>query len=241
LVLSAGLQTFGRAADDAAGAILDKAIQAAGGKEALEKCRAVHWKTQGKMFFNDNESSYTTEATADGLAKYRSVFEGEFGGNQVRGVTVFNGDHGWRVFGGMAQTLDRPALDTEKRRLYLQLVPRTLLPLVGEGFRLKAGSDQTIGGKPVAVLLVTGPDGKEFTLSFDKETGLPVKLEAEVTGFGGEEFTQETTFADYKDFDGIKLATRVESLRDGEKFIEQELLEFKPLDKVEATTFDEPK
>jgi DNA invertase Pin-like site-specific DNA recombinase len=53
--------------------------------------------------------------------------------------------------------------------------------------------------------------------------------------------TQETTFANYKEFGGIKKATKIENKRDGEKFLEQEITEFKVLDKVDPKTFDEPK
>ena len=38
-----------------------------------------------------------------------------------------------------------------------------------------------------------------------------MKIVAVVAGFKGDEFTQETTLADYKDFDGIKKATKVEN------------------------------
>jgi hypothetical protein len=62
-----------------------------------------------------------------------------------------------------------------------------------------------------------------------------------VIGFQGQEYTQETTFADYKDFDGIKKATKVEVKRDGEKFQEMEVTEFKVLDKVDPDAFAEPK
>ena len=57
----------------------------------------------------------------------------------------------------------------------------------------------------------------------------------------GEEFTIETSFANYKDFDGIQKATKIESNRDGEKFLDAELTEFKIVDKVDASTFDQPK
>jgi hypothetical protein len=87
---------------------------------------------------------------------------------------------------------------------------------------------------------VTGPDGKEFTLAFDKDSGLPARMVAKVIGFQGQENLQETTYADYKDFDGIKKATKVESKRDGEPFIKQEVVEFKALEKVDPKTFAEP-
>jgi hypothetical protein len=125
--------------------------------------------------------------------------------------------------------------------LYLQVIPVTLVALKGKGFKVKAAGDEKVGDKPAVVLEVTGPDDKTFKISFDKESGLPVKQVAKVIGFMGEEFTQETTFGDYKDFGGIKKATKVEAKRDGEKFISQEITDFKPVEKVDAKTFDEPK
>jgi hypothetical protein len=61
-----------------------------------------------------------------------------------------------------------------------------------------------------------------------------------VIGFTGEEFTQETIYDGYKDFEGIKKATKIESKRDGEKFINYEITEFKALKSVDAGAFKEP-
>jgi hypothetical protein len=54
-------------------------------------------------------------------------------------------------------------------------------------------------------------------------------------------FTEETTFADYKEFAGIKIATKVVAKRGGEKYLESQITEFKVLDKVDPKMFDEPK
>ena len=155
-------------------------------------------------------------------------------------MTVLNGDKGWRKFGDNKMDLDGDALANEKRQIYLQVIPSPLLPLKGKGFKLEAAGEEKVGDKPAVGIKVTAPDGKDFTLYFDKESGLPVKLVAKVVGFQGDEFTQETTYKDYKDFDGIKKATKVESKRDGENFIKSEITEFKVLDKVDPKTFSEP-
>jgi hypothetical protein len=86
-----------------------------------------------------------------------------------------------------------------------------------------------------------GPDGKDFTLYFDKESGLPVRLVAKVIGWRGEEYVQDSTFSDYKDFGGFKKAAKTSIKRDGEDFLEAEITDFKVLDKVPADTFAEPK
>lgn len=222
-------------------AIVDKGIKAIGGEEKLGKAPIVSWRSKGKFLFGDNESPFTVEGTAQGLDKIRQEFEGEFGGNKVQGIVVVNGDKGWRRFGDMSGQLDKEALANEKRRLQLQLIPATLVPLKDKQFKLDAAGEQIVGGKPAAVVKATGPDGKEFTVYFDRESGLPVKQVANVIGFMGEEYKQESTYADYMDFGGIKKATKIESKRDGEKFFEQEVTDFKLLDKVDDEKFAEPK
>ena len=156
-------------------------------------------------------------------------------------MTVLSGDKGWRKFGDTGMELDKDGVANEKRILYLQVIPVTLVPLKGKDFKVEAAGTEKVGDNPATVLKVTGPDGKDFKLYFDQKSGLPVKQVAKVIGFMGEEFTQETTFGGYKDFGGIKKATKVVSKRDGQKFLSQEVTEFKVLDKVDPKTFAEPK
>jgi hypothetical protein len=137
--------------------------------------------------------------------------------------------------------LDGDAVANEKRTIYIAAIPTLLVQLKGKGFKVESAAEEKVGDKPAAGLKVTGPDGKDFTMYFDKESGLPVRLVAQVIGFGGEEFKQDTTFSDYKDYDGIKKATKSSSKRDGEKFVDLETTEFKVLDKVDAETFSQPK
>jgi hypothetical protein len=239
--LACGLGSPVRADEKDATAIVDKAIKAMGGEEKLGKANAMSWKAKGKMTFGGSEGDMSAQVTVRGLDQLRQEFEGEFGGNKVQGIFVLDGDKGWRKFGGMGGELDKTALANQKRGVYLQVVPTTLVQLKGKGFKMEAGGEEKVGGKPAVAIKATGPDGKDFTLFFDKESNLPVKLVAKVAGFQGNEVTQETTYGNYKEFDGIKKATKIESKRDGEKFQELEITEFKVLDKVDPKTFDEPK
>ncbi len=221
--------------------VLDKAIKALGGEEKLSKAEALTWKSKGKITIEGNQNEISTQATAQGLDHFQSTFEGEFNGNKIKGVSVLNGEKGWRKFGDQSMDMDPDAVKNEKRTVYLMVVPATIVPLKSKSFKVESAPDESIKGKPAAVLKVTGPDGKDFTLSFDKESGLPVHLVAKVIGFNGEEYLQDSTFSDYKDFGGIKKATKVTIKRDGEGFLEGEVTEFKVLDKVPAETFAEPK
>jgi len=244
MLLAAAVSLVGapiRADEAQVNQVLDKAIKALGGEEKLSKSEAVTWKSKGKITIEGNQNEFSSEATVQGIDHYRSAFEGEFNGNQVKGHSVLNGDKGWRKFGDQSMDMDADAVKNEKRNVYLMIVPATIVPLKSKSFKVESAPDESITGKPAAVLKATGPDGKEFTLYFDKESGLPVRLVAKVIGFNGEEYLQDSTFSDYKDFGGFKKAAKTSIKRDGENFVEVEVTEFKVLDKVPADTFAEPK
>jgi hypothetical protein len=240
-VLLSGLSGLTLADEVDPKAVLDKGIKALGGEEKLGKSGCYTVKAKGTLTFNGNNNEFKTQGTVQGLDHYRSEFEGEFNGDAIKVVTVVNGDKGWRKFGDNMMELEGDGIANEKRTIYLAVLPTTLVPLKGKDFKLEAAGEEKVDDKSAVAIKVTGPDGKDFKLFFDKESGLPVKLVARVIGFGGDEFTQETTYTNYKEFDGAKKATKLSSKRDGEKFIEQEVTDFKLIDTVPADTFSEPK
>jgi hypothetical protein len=240
VMLASGMAITARADDTDPNAILDKAIKALGGEEKLKKAEAISWKSKGTITFNGNDNEIKVHATAKGLDHYRQEMDGEFGGEPRKFVVVLGGDKGWRKFGDEPMEMDGDAVANQKRNVYLLVLPVTLVSLKDKAFKLEPAGEAKVDDKPAVGIKVTGPDQKDFTLYFDKESGLPVKLVARVVGFQGNEYTQETTYKNYKDFDGIKKATKVDSKRDGEDFIKSEITEFKVLDQVEPKTFSEP-
>ena len=221
--------------------VLDKAIKALGGEEKLGKLHAFTTKAKGKVTLESGSNPISTETIFEGLDHFHSIFQGEFNGNKMEGVTVLNGDKAWRKFGDQKMEMEPDAVKNEKRTIYLMVVPATIVPLKSKDFKVEAAADETLKGKPAAALKVTGPDGKDFTLYFDKESGLPVRMVAKVIGWMGDEYVQDVSYGDYKDFGGIKRPSKVTMKRDGEDFIEQEITDFKVLEKVPAETFAEPK
>ena len=241
LVTMLGLVALPTRADETrVNQVLDKAIKALGGQEKLAKANAFTWKAKGKVTIEGNENEFHGESTVQGIDHFHSTFEGEFNGNPFKALTVLSGGKGWRKFGEI-QEMEPDAIKNEKRVVYLVVVPMTILPLKSMDFKVQAAADEKINDKPVATLKVTGPDGKDFTLSFDKDTGLPVRTVATVAGWMGDEYVQEVHYSDYRDFDGLKRPTKVLVKRDGEPFVSYEITEFKVLDKVPAETFAEPK
>ena len=227
-------------ADDAGDAIVAKGIKAIGGEAKVAKAAGLSRKMKGTINFGGMESEFSGEWVFQGIDRYKSEFNSEFGGNKFQAVTVFDGKKGWRKFGDTKLEIDENGAATEKRNAYLQLTPQSVWLLKNKDFAVEAAGEEKVGDKPALVVKVTGPDKKDFKLSFDKESGLPLKVVATVLGFMGEEFTQETLYSNYKDFDGVKQATKIEVKRDGETFVSQEVTEFKLLEKVDPKTFAEP-
>lgn len=214
-------------------ALVEKAVKAMGGQEKLAGHHAAHVKAKGTFHMDGEAHPITTEVTAQGLDHHRVEWEGEFDGKMVKGFTLVSGIKGWRKIDDETMELDDDALKGEKQDIYLQLVAANPTLLHHKGFKITKSEKDAV--------TAMGPDGKEFTLHFDKATGLPSKVVATVRGFTGEAAKQETTYSDYKDFGGIKKATKIVTKRDGEPYLAQELTEYKALDKVDPKTFEEPK
>ncbi len=127
-----------RADEKDATAILDKAIKALGGEEKLSKIKAYSVKTKGTITFGGNDNDFTVKVIHEGLDHYRSEFEGKFGDNDVKGVTVLNGDKGWRKFGDMdVMEMDDDQVTNEKRTIYLSLIPSFMVQAKDKGIQVR--------------------------------------------------------------------------------------------------------
>jgi hypothetical protein len=240
VMLLCGMIGVSRAADvQDANAIVDKAIKAVGGAEALGKIKAASWKAKTTMTFGGQDAEGKSEVIWGDLTHYRQVFEFERDGNTAKITSILAGEKGVRAFGDMQQDMEKEAVANMKRTIYLTVIPVTLVALKDKDFKVEGADEVTVEGKPAVGIKVTAPDKKDFKLYFDKESGLPVRLVATVANFrqGQPESTQETTYSDYKEMGGIKKATKIVVKRDGMKFQEQKITEFKALEKVEAKTF----
>jgi hypothetical protein len=225
------------AGDEKANAILDKAMKAMGGEEKLRKIEAFSWVAKGTVNVGGRGVEIKSEVTVKGLDHLRRAF----GNDRFQAVVLIDGDKGWRSSEGGFKSLEASDLIEQKRQLYLQAVPVTLAPLEGKGFQCEAAGQEKVGDKQAAVLKITGPDGGSFTLAFDTESGLPVREVVKLTDGRGREHSIVTTFADYKEFGGIKKATKIAVDNDGRPANRLEITDFKILDNVSPETFAVPK
>jgi hypothetical protein len=227
-------------------AILSKAMKALGGEDTLSKIEAVTWKTTGWMnmlFQGPEHVKCTGELTIAGLDRSRSeltMFDS--GGEKLRIRSVLNGDNAWLSWGDvpLKPTQHAPGL---KRSLYLALIPVTLAPLKDPRFKIEVGGDEKVGDRPAVVLNVTCPDGETIKVSFDKESGLPLKAVGKALLIDDPDMnldaTQELTYSNYKDFGGIKTAAQIDFKSKGLNGFNRklEVIEFKVLKSVDPSVF----
>ena len=165
-----------RAADDAR-ATVAKGIEALGGEAKLGQVKALKWTTDGKPTIQGEDNDFASTTITQGIDHVRTDVRGEFNGNEFKVTTVLDGKKGWRTFPD-ANALDEDGVDNERRTVYLQVMPATLVPLLSKDFKIEAAGEEKVNDKPASVVKVTGPDGKTCRLMFDKESGLPVKMVA---------------------------------------------------------------
>jgi len=227
-------------------AILDKAMKALGGEDKLSKIEAVTWKTTGwmNMLFQGAEHfKCTGELTIAGLDRSRSeLIMLDPGGAKLRIRSILNGDNAWLSWGDvpLKPTRHAPGL---KRSVFLAMIPVTLAPLKDPRFKIEVGGDEKVGNRPAVVLNVTCPDGETIKVSFDKESGLPLKAVGKALLIDDPDMdldvTQEMIYSNYKDFGGIKTAAQVDFKSDGFNR-KLEVIEFKVLKQVDPSSFSPP-
>jgi hypothetical protein len=226
-------------ADDAgdAKAIVEKAIKAAGGADVLKKYPAMTTKSKGTFYGMGDGVEYTGQEYTQLPDKLRlEIHAGDFKFTQV-----FNGDKGWIQAGD--NTMDMPKEMVAELQEGMQLhVVMSLVPLLEGDYKLSPLAEVKVGGKPAVGVRVEHKGHRDVSLFFDKDSGLLVKTEhkGKDVQAGGAEYTAESFLSDYKKVDGLEVPFKVSVKRDGKRYIEAEVQEAKPSEKLEDKLFQKP-
>ncbi|MBY0522634.1 MAG: hypothetical protein K2R98_04525 [Gemmataceae bacterium] len=223
-------------ADDKADAqaIVDKALKALGGEAKLAKFKAQTWNEKGTYYGMGEGLPFTGKYAIQFPDKFRMEIENVF-------TIVVDGDKGWMQGGGETKDLTKEQLAGQKQMLYggwvssLQTIKDKEFTLATQG-EIKIDKDAALGVK------VSRKGKPDVLLFFDKATGLLAKSEFPVLSdeLKGKEVKQETFFSEYKEVDGVKIPMKVVIKREGKVFVEAQLQDVKPLDKVDPKLFAKP-
>ncbi len=198
----------GQTAED----ILDKMIEAQGGKAALEKIK-------------DTTLAGTMDIIQMGMSGSLTYYQKE--PNKMRmdmefmGMTMtqaYDGENAWGINPQTGAIEDLPE-DQAKEMKRQALGNDSVLHPEKYGITYVYKGTETIEGKEYYVLEQTFEDGFTMTLYIDTATGLLYKSKSKGTSIMGMEVDQEVFVSDYKKVDGLMMAHEMRIIQDGEEAI----------------------
>jgi outer membrane lipoprotein-sorting protein len=231
-------------ADEAADmkALLDKALKAHGGTENLTKYKAATVKIKGVFHGLDQPIDYTGALAHQAPDQFRVEIQGEVGGFAFKRIQVVNGDKGWIQLMDKTDEMTKEQMAEAKEGMHAQAVVQ-LAALTGKEYKLSTLGEAKVGDRTAVGVRVEYKGRRDVNLYFDKENGLLLKSETrikDVEGGGDKEYTHETYYSDYKKVEGMQIPFKQKINRDGKLFVESEVTEVKPAEKVDDGLFGKP-
>jgi hypothetical protein len=231
-----------RADDQAdAKALVEKAIKAHGGGDNIDKVKAGTMTMKGKVYRDGNEIDYTGSVAFQGPDKQRVEVAFSAGGMNFKFVQVLNKDKGWTALNDTVNELDKDTVAEVLEGLHANGL-EGLYPALFKDAKLSTLGEVKVDGKPALGVRVETKGRRDVSLFFDKETHQLVKSErrAKDALTGGDEFSEEKFYGDLKEVGGVKVPHKLTIKRDGKVYLESEITEYKPVEKVDDSQFAKP-
>jgi outer membrane lipoprotein-sorting protein len=218
---------------DTAEAVVKKGIEAHGGADVLKKLRAGESKMKGDMTVTGMDIEFTGTLVYQLPDKFRMEIDAEVMGLKLAIVQVVNGNQIKSTLNGMAT----PVEDAERKELQqaamLQEITQLTPLLEKDRYKIKLEKPTDAAN----VVLVTAEGLNDTRLHFDKKSGLLVKTERKGLSPGEGEVNEETVMSDFKEVDGMKVATKVVVNHDGKKFMTMTVTDIKLMEKADEKKF----
>lgn len=217
--------------------VIDKAIQAHGGPDELNKQRIQQVHVKATSMFG--QLPYTATITMQLPRQFKNEMHMEVQGKKVTTVQVMNGDIAWVSQTGESQP---PKLTSEviadmmetRHEAYVGI----LIPLLdSETYKLSLLGETQINGKAALGVKVESKGHKDIQLYFDKTSGLLVKIARRILNTSTMTEHLSEAYRSFKDVDGGKRPV-FEVHMDGQKLAEGEVLEVRYFDKLEDSVFE---
>lgn len=219
-------------------AIIDKAIKALGGEEKLSK-KAGQSKGKGSIELMGG-LSFNQESSFSLPDKFKEILDLEVNGQKINVTTAYNGKEAWIVANGQALPTNDGLIKELKEVTNVMRIGK-LVYLKEKQYEVSTLGESKVDGKEVVGIKVARKGYRDVDMYFDKKSGLPVKVERRAVDIqSNQEYTEERIVTEYQDVDGAKVAKKVLVNRDGKKFMEIEIKEFKLLDMLDDNEFAKP-
>lgn len=224
-------------AQDAARAVVERAIQAHGGMERLARNRSDRVRVRGALRADKSIVPFTCDVLVQLPDQFKSVWQMSADARTLTIVRILNGDKSFISVNGQQQNVP-PELDAEMREtLHLDRAIR-LVPLLNDpAYKLALLGDTKILDRVATGIRVTTSSSKELQLYFDRDTGLLIKTAHNWKGPGGRAVLQEEFYSDYRNVGGYQRPVKTAIYRDGKRIFQSELLEVNYYDRIDPAQF----
>jgi hypothetical protein len=227
-----------RAADDEAKlrAVIDKALKAHGGADNLKKFKALVAKSKGTFYGMGEGIEYTEEMSI----QYPNQMRIDIEASNFKFTQIFDKDKGWRKINDNTEELPKEEVAEAREQMYAATVAN-LAVLQDKSYKLSPVGEAKVGDRAAVGVRVEHEGHRPVNLFFDKVNGLLLKTET--TGKdtrNDKEFTSEELFGDYKKAGELMVAHKLTVNRDGKKYVEAEITECKPSEKLDDNVFAKP-
>ncbi len=170
--------------------------------------RAAETHTKGTLHLGDRDLPFTQDVFFELPGRLREVLYLDAGEQKVRLTTVFDGEHGWMNDGRKTSELDARMLREVRESTHAAQAAR-LVPLLDRSVQFKALGDTTVAGKPAATIRISKPGLRDIELSFDRDSGLLVKVRRQVVDLSASaeappEVIEERFLSDYREVQGVQ-------------------------------------
>jgi outer membrane lipoprotein-sorting protein len=222
-------------------AVLDRAIKACGGQETIAKLQVVV-KATSTTILRDGVTSHSIDYQISWQRPDRVRLEySPRAAAKTNYVRVIDGDGGWLSLNGAVRELPKTPLSQYGPEWGVEFAAE-LLTFKGKAYKLTALGKVKIDNQTVVGVKVAREGVPDVTLYFDRDTNLLLKRVVTIPSpaAGGQDTQVEIEYADYKEAEKIKYASKVTIIRNGKNKTELNITEFKTVDKLEDSLFKKP-
>ena len=239
LLVALGLVTMvgpAKADEKEAKAIVERAIAAHGGAEALTKARKCKRTDKGKQTLLDKEEPFVSQVTLELPDKVRLQIEM---GKILKTTLVLDGETGWQADnGGPAVKMLARRTGEVREEAFLWYIT-TLVHLLGREFTLSTLAESKVGTEAVVGVKVERKGHADSKLYFNKRNGILLRAERRVSE-AGLEVDKEYLYEGHKGFGGAMLPTKETIKVNKRKWTETTIGDYTFPAKFDATTFAKP-
>ncbi len=215
--------------------LLERAIKARGGAEALTRAQQYKRSESGTRVIAGRDQPFTSQVTCSLPDRIRLQIELT---KTLKAVVVLDGEKGWQTLGSPTIELPPRRVKEIREEAYVWWLT-TLVPLTKSGFTLSTIADTKVEGEEAEGIKVVHKDHPDTRMYFLKRNGLLAKIERQASE-AGLSVDKEYLYSAYKDFDGVKLYTKEVMKVNGRKETEVTVRECSFPAKLDEGTFAKP-